>query len=321
MEQVLVVEDLHVQFRTYEGIVHALEGVNLAVNRGEILGLVGETGCGKSVCALSILRCLPEPGEIVKGRILLEGENLLDKTEQEMLTIRGAKASMIFQDPTSSLNPVFTIGEQLVDVIRTHQAIGANEALKKAIEILKMVMIPDPDGAAKRYPHQLSRGMRQRVMIAMALSCKPVLLIADEPTTALDVTIQAQILRLINDLREKLGASVLLITHDLGVVSETCSQVAVMYAGKIVEIGDIASVLEKPRHPYTVGLLHSIPRMIRDKRPLGQIRGTIPNLINPPSGCRFHPRCDHTMEICKRKEAPLIDVGTGHRVSCFLYEG
>lgn len=321
MEKVLDVEDLHVHFKIYEGTVHALEGVTFSVMQGEILGLVGETGCGKSVCALSLLRCVPEPGEIVKGRIVLGGEDLLDKTEQEMMAVRGAKVSMIFQDPTSSLNPVFTIGEQLVDVIKIHQSISTKEALEKAAEILGTVMIPDPKAAISRYPHQFSRGMRQRVMIAMALSCNPLLLIADEPTTALDVTVQAQILHLINGLREKTGASILLITHDLGVVAETCNRVAVMYAGKIVEIGDVSSVLESPKHPYTVGLLRSIPKMIRDRHPLGQIKGSLPNLIVPPTGCRFEPRCDQAMDICRTKAPTLVSLEANHCASCFLYEG
>jgi oligopeptide/dipeptide ABC transporter ATP-binding protein len=318
--EILKIEDLHLHFHTYEGTVRALEGVNLSLGQGEILGLVGETGCGKSVCALSVLRCLPESGEIVRGKILLNGENLLDKTEEEMRSIRGRAVAMIFQDPTASLNPVFTIGEQLLDVITSHQQVDAKEARERAIHVLRTVMIPDPEVALKRYPHQFSTGMRQRVMIAMALSCNPSLLIADEPTTALDVTVQAQILRLINNLREEVGASILFITHDLGVVAETCDRIAVMYAGKIVETGDITSVLETPNHPYTLGLLRSVPRMVKHRHPLGLINGFLPNLITPPPGCRFHPRCSQAMSTCKTREPSLAAVAKNHCVACFLYE-
>jgi len=319
LENILDIEDLHVHFHTYEGTVHALGGVNLGLRRREMLGLVGETGCGKSVCALSVLRCIPEPGRIARGRISLDGENLLEKTEEEMRAVRGSKVSMIFQDPTSSLNPVLTVGEQLLDVITTHQPLSAKEARENAVEILRTVMLPDPEPALKKYPHQLSRGMRQRVMIAMALSCKPSVLIADEPTTALDVTVQAQILHLIKDLQAKTETSILLITHDVGVVAETCDRVAVMYAGKIVEIGDVISVLERPKHPYTVGLLDSIPKVQKEKPPLGLIKGTLPNLIDPPSGCRFHPRCAQVMDVCRAKEPELVEVGRGHCTACFLY--
>jgi len=320
MEKILEIQDLHVHFHTFDGVVRALDGVDLVLNRSEILGLVGETGCGKSMCALSVLRCIPEPGEVVRGSIYLENENLLQKTENEMRALRGKRISMIFQDPTSSLNPVFTIGEQLLDVIVTHQSINVKEAHKKAVDILRAVMLPDPEMVLRRYPHQLSRGMRQRVMIAMALSCNPSVLLADEPTTALDVTVQAQILSLITYLRERTRASILLITHDLGVVAETCDRVAVMYAGKIVEIGDVSSVLEKPKHPYTIGLLDSIPKMANDKPSLGVIKGFLPNMADPPSGCRFHPRCSNVMEVCKVKEPRLVEAERNHCAACFLHE-
>jgi oligopeptide/dipeptide ABC transporter ATP-binding protein len=319
LDTVLDIQDLHVHFHTFEGTVRALEGVNLSLRYREVLGLVGETGCGKSVCGLSILRCVPEPGEIVGGRIFLGGEDLLSKTERQMRMIRGKKICMIFQDPTSSLNPVLKVGEQLMDVIKTQKPTD-REARERAVEALKAVMLPDPEVTLNRYPHQLSRGMRQRVMIAMAISSNPLLLIADEPTTALDVTIQAEILRLIKKLQERTGASILLITHDLGVVAETCDQVAVMYAGKIVETGDVNSVLESPKHPYTIGLLDCMPRMAKDRPPLGFIKGFIPNLVDPPPGCRFHPRCSRIKDVCRSREPRLVEVAKDHCAACFLYQ-
>jgi peptide/nickel transport system ATP-binding protein/oligopeptide transport system ATP-binding protein len=317
----LEVKNLKTQFFTDDGIVKAVDDVSFSIGKEETFGLVGESGCGKSVTALSIIRLISwPPGKIVDGQILLEGEDLIQKSEKEMRKIRGCKISMIFQEPMTSLDPVFTVENEIMEVIQLHQGLNKEDARKKALEMLRIVGISEPERRMKEYPHQLSGGMRQRVMIAMALSCNPKLLIADEPTTALDVTIQAQILRLMNQLKKEFSASVLLITHDLGVIAQQCDNVAVMYAGEIVEYGSVESIFDNPLHPYTVGLNRAIPRLDVDTDRLEIIKGTVPNLIQIPSGCRFHPRCPYVMDIC-RKNHPLIEEKEPHHLKrCFLEE-
>ena len=322
MNELLEVKDLKTYFFTHEGTVKAVDGINLKVNKGETLGLVGESGCGKSVTALSIMRLIPSPpGKVVGGKIHFEGKNLLELNEKEMRKIRGRKISMIFQEPMTSLDPMFTIGDEIAEVIKLHQGLNKDEARKKAIESLKIVGMPDPEKRINEYPHELSGGMRQRAMIAMALSCNPALLIADEPTTALDVTIQAQILRLIDELRKKFGTSVLLITHDLGVIAETCDNVAVMYAGHIVEHTDVNTLFRNPMHPYTKGLMKSIPRLDIDAERLEIIRGLVPNLLDMPPGCPFQPRCDFCSEVCTKKLPKLVEAEKNHLVRCHLVGG
>ncbi len=322
MNELLKIKDLKTYFFTHEGTVKAVDGINLTVNKGETLGLVGESGCGKSVTALSIMRLIPSPpGKVVGGKIYFEGKNLLELGEKEMRKIRGKKISMIFQEPMTSLDPMFTIGDEIAEVIRLHQGLNKDEARQKAIESLRIVGMPDPEKRINEYPHELSGGMRQRAMIAMALSCNPALLIADEPTTALDVTIQAQILRLIDKLRKKFGTSVLLITHDLGVIAETCDNVAVMYAGHIVEHTDVDTLFRNPLHPYTKGLMKSIPRLDITAERLEIIRGLVPNLLDMPPGCPFHPRCDFRSEICTKELPKLIEVEKNHLVRCHLVGG
>jgi oligopeptide/dipeptide ABC transporter ATP-binding protein len=319
MKELLKVKNLKTYFFTHEGTVKAVDEVSFSVNQGKTLGLVGESGCGKSVTALSIMRLIPNPpGKIVSGEIWFEGKNLLKLDDKQIRKIRGKKISMIFQEPMTSLDPVFTIGHEIVEVIQLHQGLNKEEARKKAIEALKIVGIPDVEKRINNYPHQLSGGMRQRVMIAMALSCNPTLLIADEPTTALDVTIQAQILRLINDLKDKFGASVMLITHDLGVIAEMCDNVAVMYAGHIVEYTDVYTLFDNPLHPYTKGLSKSIPRMNVDVEHLNAIPGIVPNLLDLPSGCPFHPRCDFSFKRCVEEMPELIEIENSHLVKCHL---
>jgi oligopeptide/dipeptide ABC transporter ATP-binding protein len=318
-ESVLKINDLTVYYYIPEGVVKAVDGVNFEIGKEEALGLVGESGCGKSTVALSIPRLIRTPGKIVGGEIWFEGENLLAKSEAEMRKIRGGRISMVFQHPGASMNPVFTIGSQIAEAIKLHQDVQKSEMKKKVEEILYRVGIPSPEQRMNDYPHEYSGGMLQRAMIAMSLSCNPELLIADEPTTSLDVTIQAQILELMKKLRKDFGASILLIGHDLGVISELCDKVAVMYAGKNVEYADISTIFKNPKHPYTIALLKSIPRLDLDVERLNIIRGTVPRLINPPSGCRFHPRCEHAMEICSKQEPPLVEVEKGHRVACHLY--
>ena len=316
----LSIRNLKTYFYTEEGIVEALDGVNLDIFQGETLGLVGETGCGKSVTALSIMQLIPSPpGKIVAGEIFFEGEDLLKKSSEEIRQIRGGKISMIFQDPMTSLNPVYTIGDQISEAIFLHQTNDRNLVWKGVLESLKMVRIADVEDRAKSFPHQFSGGMRQRAMIAMMLSCMPALLIADEPTTALDVTIQAQVLDLMNDLQKELGTSILLITHNLGVVAETCDRVGVMYSGNMIEMADVSPLFNTPLHPYTKGLLGSIPRPDRDIDQLEVIAGSVPSLIGPPVGCRFHPRCKHAMDICRQSKPPEIMVDKGHMVACYLY--
>ena len=322
MKELLVVKNLKTHFFTHEGIVKAVDGISFSLNEGETLGLVGESGCGKSVSSLSIMRLIPDPpGKIVDGEIWFEGKNLLKLDLKKMRDIRGKKISMIFQEPMTSLDPVFTIGSEIMETIQLHQGLKKEQARKRAINILKIVGFPDPEVRINNYPHQLSGGMRQRAMIAMALSCNPTLLIADEPTTALDVTIQAQILKLINDLKKEFGTSVLLITHDLGVIAEMCEYVAVMYAGHIVEYTDVNTLFSNPLHPYTLGLNKSIPRMDTEVERLDTIKGLVPNLLNLPPGCPFYPRCDYRLKKCLQEMPELVEVENRHLVKCHLVEG
>jgi oligopeptide/dipeptide ABC transporter ATP-binding protein len=320
-EKILCIRNLSVNFYTYAGVVKAIDKINLCIYKEETFGLVGETGCGKSVTASAILRLIEPPGRIVNGEIFFKGENLLEKTEQEMRKIRGNKIAMIFQDPTTYLNPVYTIGDQIAEVIKEHQGQRSKAIIKAlTVDVLKLVRMPDPERMINRYPHELSTGMKQRAMIAMMLSCRPELLIADEATTALDVTVQAQILHLLNDLKKKLHLSILFITHNFGVVAAICDRVGVMYAGKMVEIGSIIDIFDNPLHPYTRGLLSAIPKLDQDTQTiLKPIPGTVPNLMNPPSGCRFHPRCDQASLKCKIDEPILKEVDEDHYVACHLF--
>ncbi|HEY2990295.1 MAG TPA: ABC transporter ATP-binding protein [Candidatus Binatia bacterium] len=320
MATLIQVKDLHTSFFTPEGEVRSVDGVNFQVAEGQTLGLVGESGCGKSVTALSIMRLVPSPpGKIVGGEILYRGRDLLRLDGESMRKIRGNEISMIFQEPMTSLNPVFTIGDQIGEAIRLHQGLGKRETRAKTIEMLRLVKIADPESRVDDYPHQLSGGMRQRVMIAMALSCNPSLLIADEPTTALDVTIQAQILELIEELQGKLGMALLLITHDLGVVAERADDVAIMYAGKIVERAAAQEIFIRPLHPYTVGLLNSLPgaRVAKRKR-LAAIPGTVPSPLDLPSGCRFRDRCPRAAPQCAEAEPELVEKEKNHWVACYF---
>ena len=314
----LEVKNLETEFRVKRGQVKAVTGVSFEVEKGEILAVVGESGSGKSVTSLSIMGLIRDPGKIVGGQILFNGEDLLKKNTREMEQIRGDKISMIFQEPMTSLNPVYRIKDQIMENILTHEKVSKEEALKRSIEMLDLVSIPAPERRAYDYPHQMSGGMRQRVMIAMALSCHPELLIADEPTTALDVTIQAQILDLINRLRKKLGMAVLLITHDLGVVAETADRVVVMYCGRVVEQAKVLDLFTDPKHPYTRGLLDSIPKLDEDRKRLYMIKGIVPDPTHLPKGCAFADRCDHCMEKCREHMPALVDQGNGRKVRCFL---
>jgi oligopeptide/dipeptide ABC transporter ATP-binding protein len=369
-EPLLVIRGLKVNFYTYAGVVKALDGINLEVRQGETLGLVGETGCGKSVTSLAIMRLVPDPpGKIDEGEILLRGQDLLKLSEAGMREVRGNIITMVFQDPTTFLNPVMTIGEQVAETLLVHRNLRKelleerikklsdelqtsnpsshqtdqlkknienlqklepskfhvskhdlkDVAMKRSLELLKTVRLPEPETVVKQYPHELSGGMRQRVIIAMAIACRPELLIADEPTTALDVTIQAQILDLLNELKETVGLSAMFITHDLGVVAETCDRVAVMYAGNIVEVASTNRIFEHPLHPYTQGLLRAVPKITERRTTLESISGSVPNLIEPPTGCRFHPRCPFVMDTCKRNKPELIEVELEHTVACFLH--
>lgn len=319
MDNVLEVRGLKTYFYTEDGIAKAVDGVDFSVGKGKTLGIVGESGCGKSVTSLSIMKLISEPeGKIAGGEIIFEGEDIVKKSEKDMMRIRGNEISMIFQEPMTSLNPVFTVGDQINEVLRLHQHLSVQEATKKSIQMLKLVGIPLPDKRVNEYPHQLSGGMRQRVMIAMALACNPKLLIADEPTTALDVTIQAQILELMKELKDKLGTAIMLITHDLGVVAEVADDVMVMYAGKVVEYGNVRTVFTNPKHPYTLGLLGSIPDINKEVEKLDTIEGLVPSLYDMPKGCRFNPRCKYASEKCRDKQPGLTDLN-GHRVRCFRY--
>jgi peptide/nickel transport system ATP-binding protein len=321
MPDLLQVKDLQTSFFTPEGEVRAIDGVSFEIGEGKTLGLVGESGCGKSVTSLSIMRLIPSPpGKIVGGEIFYRGRDLLRLNNEQMRKIRGNEISMIFQEPMTSLNPVFTVGNQIGEAIQLHQGLGKRETRKKTIEMLRLVKIADPESRVDSYPHQLSGGMRQRVMIAMALSCNPSLLIADEPTTALDVTIQAQILELIKELQQKIGGmALLLITHDLGVVAEQADDVAIMYAGKIVERSSTRAIFSRPFHPYTVGLLNSLPGIggLKKKR-LDAIPGMVPSPLNLPSGCRFRDRCPRAQEVCAQTEPPLEEKEPGHTVACYF---
>ncbi|MBW1699875.1 MAG: ABC transporter ATP-binding protein [Deltaproteobacteria bacterium] len=315
----LKVKDLRTFFYTEAGLVKAVDGIDFSIPKGSTVGIVGESGCGKSVTSLSIMRLLPSPpAKIGSGEIILEGLNLLTKTEAEMRAIRGNSISMIFQEPMTSLNPVLSIGKQITEAILLHTKTNKRRARQQAIDALRMVGIPSPERRVDEYPHQMSGGMRQRAMIAMALSCRPRLLIADEPTTALDVTIQAQILVLMERLRRELGMAVMLITHDLAVVAEVVSRVYVMYAGKIVETADTKTIFKNPHHPYTRGLIGSIPRLDEDKDRLQIIKGTIPNPVDMPPGCRFHPRCDYATDRCRTHEPHMRKLQCGHEVRCWL---
>jgi oligopeptide/dipeptide ABC transporter ATP-binding protein len=317
----LEIKNLVTEFHTEEGVIPALSDVSLTLNAKETLGIVGESGCGKSVTALSVMRLLPYSGKISRGNILFQGQDLLKKSEKEMRGIRGKDISMIFQEPMTSLNPVYTIGDQVAETILIHSKTSKKEAMLQAVEALKTVGIPLPERRIKEYPHQLSGGMRQRVMIAMALSCNPKILIADEPTTALDVTIQAQILRLMMKLKEEMGTAIILITHDLGVVAEMAERVAIMYAGKIVEESDVKSIFENPLHPYTESLLKSIPSIEQKQGKLHVIKGSIPHPLEMPAGCSFNPRCLYTEDICREKPPDLKTVASGHYVRCWIREG
>ncbi len=321
---VLEIRDLETYFFTRDGVVKAVDGVDLTVGKSEIVGLVGESGCGKSVTSMSVLRLIQNPGQIVGGEILFHGENLLEASEKEMRAIRGDRISMIFQQPVGSLNPVFTAGSQIAEVYAIHEDIGGKEGSARAVAMLKKVGIPDPERRAKSYPHELSGGMAQRVMIAMALAAGPELLIADEPTTALDVTIQAQIIDLLGEIRKDLGTSIILITHDLGIVAELADRVAVMYAGEIVEEADTETLFADPKHPYTQGLIGSIPVAGSRREWLDVIPGRVPNLIDLPTGCRFAPRCrareEAGLKICTEQRPELRVLDGEHTARCFLYE-
>jgi oligopeptide/dipeptide ABC transporter ATP-binding protein len=316
----LEINDLSVLFFTYKSVVQAIKSLHLRIQKGETLGLVGESGCGKSVTAMSILGLIPmPPGKISSGQIRFEGQDLLTKSSEEMRRIRGKAISMIFQDPMTSLNPVFTVGDQITTVIRIHQKIARSEAIARAVELFTMVGLSDPAALLKKYPLELSGGMAQRVMIAMALSCRPSLLIADEPTTALDVTIQAQILSIMRKLKEEVNTSILLITHDFGVVAQMCQRVAVMYAGQIVEYGQLQDIFKNPKHPYTQGLLAATPKIGEKKDRLVTIAGNVPDLSDLPPGCLFHPRCQFKKNACVLDVVQTIEISPGHFVSCNLY--
>lgn len=320
MSKILEVKDLHVSFKTYKGEVKAVRGVDFHLNKGETIAIVGESGCGKSVTSQTIMRLIPNPPGVIKqGEIIFEGTDLTKASEKQMEKIRGSEISMIFQDPMTSLNPTLTIGTQIMEGLIKHQKLDKKTAREKAIEMLRLVGIPSPESRLDQYPHQFSGGMRQRAMIAIALACQPKVLIADEPTTALDVTIQAQIIDLMKALQEKTGTSIILITHDLGVVADIADRVVVMYAGKVVESGKLEEIFYQPKHPYTWGLLGSMPRLdlSRDQELL-PIMGTPPNLLDPPKGCPFAARCQHAMSICTQEMPELDEVSSTHQVACWL---
>jgi len=322
--EILDVQDLTVHFYTYAGVVKAIEGVSFKVYEGETFALVGETGCGKTVTSRALTRLIESPGRIVRGRVIYYSENgpvdLLKLSEEELRQIRGKEIAYIFQDPTAALDPLYTNGYQISEAMYYHGTVKKiKEGIQNAIELLKKVLVPNPEKNVQTFPHELSGGMRQRVVISTAISNNPRVLIADEPTTALDVTVQAQILELLKKLKREYDSTVILITHNMGVVAEMADRVAVMYAGKIVELGDIFSIFENPYHPYTKALLKAVPDPLKRIERLESIPGTVPNLINPPKGCRFHPRCPYATEICKTKEPPVVEVKEGHYAACWLY--
>ncbi len=315
----LSIRDLHTSFYTESGVARAVDGVSFDIGAGETLGIVGESGCGKSVTALSILRLIQPPGRIESGSVIeFDGKNLVTLDDADIRDIRGNRISMIFQEPMSALNPVFTVGDQVAEVARVHAGMSRRDAWERAVEMLELTGMPDAEARARQYPHQLSGGMRQRVLIAMALMMKPALVIADEPTTALDVTIQAQILDLLLDLQKKIGTSILMITHDLGVIAETASRVIVMYAGEVVEQAEVDELFAKPHHPYTEGLMHSMPHIGHDQERLNVIPGTVPAPTEWPSGCRFRERCPYSWDLCEGEHPPLYQIGSGHVSRCHL---
>jgi oligopeptide/dipeptide ABC transporter ATP-binding protein len=319
-EPVLTLDDLTVRFRLRRGDLTAVDGVSFTVHRGETFGLVGESGSGKSVTARSIMRLIPEPpGEIPRGRIDFEGRDVLKLSDAEMRALRGRRIAMVFQEPMSALNPVFTVCAQISDALRTNLGLSKQEARERVIEMLGLVGIPSPERRLDSYVHEFSGGMRQRVMLAMALSCNPSFLIADEPTTALDVTIQATILELITSMIDRLGMSLIFITHNLGVVAHACDTIGVMYASHLVELGAKREVFRNPQHPYTVGLLNSIPRLDTQTKYLEPITGTVCNMMDPPAGCKFHPRCAHAMDVCRREVPVMREIAPGHRAACHLH--
>lgn len=318
-DNLLEVKNLKTYFYTDNGVVKSVDDVSFSIKRGETLGIVGESGCGKSITLLSIMQLIENPpGKIVGGEILYKNENLLTKKDAEMRAIRGNKIAMIFQEPMTSLNPVFTIGQQIMEAILIHNKVNKKEARQRAIEMLKLVNIPIPEKRIDEYPHQLSGGMRQRIMIAMALSCNPDLLMCDEPTTALDVTIQAQILTLINELKTRLNAAIMMVTHDLGVISDVADNVMVMYAGKVVEYANVDEIFENPLHPYTSGLMNCIPKIDEEVKELSVIKGMVPNFDEMPKGCAFAPRCNYAKSICSKKMPELKELNR-HKIRCFKY--
>ena len=317
----LEVKNLKTYFYTDEGVVRAVDGMSFEIKEGETLGMIGESGCGKSVSALSIMRLIPQPpGRIIEGEINFQGENLREKSEPELRKIRGNEIAMVFQEPMTSLNPLFTIGDQIAEAVVLHQKVDKREAQFRVVEMLERVGMPSPERRAHQYPHQLSGGMRQRAMIAMALSCNPDLLIADEPTTALDVTIQAQILELMERFKKDTEMALLLITHNLGVIAEVSDRVVLVYAGKTVEYADAISIFKRPKHPYMMGLLESAPRLDDVSEKLKVIKGVVPTALNLPGGCRFHPRCEKVMDVCKVKPPSILEVEKNHWVQCWLYD-
>ncbi len=319
-DTVLEVKNLQTYFYSSEGVAKAVDGVSFTLQKGETLGIVGESGCGKSMTSLSLLRLVPSPlGKIINGEILLNNTDILKLSDEELRKIRGNKISMIFQEPMTSLNPVLSVGEQIAESIRLHQGLSRKEAWQKAVDMIRLVGIPAPEKRAKQEPYQLSGGMRQRIMIAMALACTPDVLIADEPTTALDVTIQAQIIDIIQNLQKQLGMSILFITHDLGVVAEVCDKIAVMYAGQVVEEGTTDSLFEKPLHPYTNGLIQSLPKLYEDQEELSTIQGTVPSPYHYPSGCRYAERCPFATELCREKQPELLTIEPEKKVRCWMY--
>jgi peptide/nickel transport system ATP-binding protein len=321
-EPLLEIRGLKTHFETDDGVVQAVDGVDLIIARGETVGVVGESGCGKSVTAMSVLKLIPmPPGRIVGGQVLWRGRDLLVLPAADMRRIRSKEIAIVFQEPMTSLNPVYPVGAQIAEVVRLHEGLGRRAALERTVEMLRLVQIPNPERRVHDYPHQFSGGMRQRVMIAMALSCDPALLIADEPTTALDVTIQAQILELLQDMKSRFGMAIMLITHAMGVVAETAQRVVVMYAGKVIEEAAVEQLFGNPRHPYTQGLIRSIPRIdmaAAGRSRLEAIPGVVPSLIDPPLGCRFESRCPYAMAICREASPPLREIEPGHKVACVL---